>query len=223
MHYIAPPDANGCMCWTGTLNGLQQGVFLAAVNPQGRLGNMSCRVYLWWKLHGEVPPGRLITTCHNPSCLTPAHLALRVAAGAKQEEQGHRAAWDALVASETRLREFMADRGAAFHVAIEYGLTRKQVEQLRGEYGKNRLAELSPTQPVPTDEDTAPEEPVSTFTPDPLPTRRAWVDPPPLVLDLPPSLPLSVTMAPEPARELTPEELAYYRAQAAARVSGGLT
>lgn len=138
MARVAPPDEHGCMQWLGPCSVRGAALFTNVRLPDGNVGAMTARVYLWWKLHGEMPTRKLTTNCDNPLCLTPEHVILSQPKAVPHWERSWRAVFDSL----PELRRFFAYEGGHFHRAMEFGLTVKQAQILHGGVGRQRLLEL---------------------------------------------------------------------------------
>jgi hypothetical protein len=70
LRYVAPPDANGCECWTGALRGDGYGLFRVGSRVDGSRRMVSAHRWLYERLRGPVPAGKeLAHSCHNRRCV----------------------------------------------------------------------------------------------------------------------------------------------------------
>lgn len=142
MRHVAPPNDSGCMIWTGSTTSGDVAMIQTVIKPDGKRGSMSCRQYLWWKLHGVPAPCGLTSTCKNPRCMTPGHLRLVSDPNVRQEVDRARQSWEHVTGSREALEAFFAYEGPNLFRAQHFGLTVKQVEILRGVKGLDLLAQM---------------------------------------------------------------------------------
>lgn len=139
--HCAPPDANGCIIWTGGVNGDGYPLF-ATRDEDDRIKQVPARRHLYRVLRGlQVLPehSHIRATCNRRLCVAPAHMYEQAAgnwnppAGLTIEQRRRRAYRD-IVTSPANLSSFLAKDWARSQMAAAYGLSEQQVTMIRHHY-----------------------------------------------------------------------------------------
>lgn len=143
---LAPPDSNGCLCWTGAKANYGYGL----INAGG--GRLERTHRLAWRLaYGPIPPGlEVLHACDNPPCGNLAHLFLgthedNIGDAVRKGRHCHGERSPEAILSEAQVVAIRARGIEALRDARRYGVARTTVaDALYGRTWKHLPGAIAP-------------------------------------------------------------------------------